>query len=40
MARGKKQAPEQIVSLLRQVEVGVAEGKTTVQASKEALIAE
>jgi hypothetical protein len=40
MARGKKQTPEQIVSLLRQVEVGVATGKTTAQASKEALITE
>jgi putative transposase len=40
MARGKKHTPEQIVSLLRQVEVGVANGKTTAQASKEALILE
>ena len=40
MARGKKHTPEQIVSLLRQVEVGVANGKTTAQASKEALITE
>ncbi len=29
MARGKKHTPEQIVSLLRQIEVGVANGKTT-----------
>jgi hypothetical protein len=29
MARGKKHTPEQIVSLLRQVEVAVANGKTT-----------
>ena len=38
MARGKKHSPEQIVSLLRQIEVAVANGKTTAQASKEALI--
>ena len=29
MARGKKHTPEQIVKLLRQVEVAVANGKTT-----------
>lgn len=29
MARGKKHTPEQIVSLLRQTEVGVANGKAT-----------
>jgi putative transposase len=40
MARGKKHRPEQIVSLLRQIEVAVANGKTTAQASKEALITE
>jgi len=40
MARGKKNTPEQIVSLLRQVEVAVASGKTTAQASKEAAITE
>ena len=40
MARGKKHTPEQRVSLLRQVEVGVANGKTTAQASKEASITE
>jgi transposase-like protein len=40
MARRKKYTPEQIVSLLRQVEVAVASGKTTAQASKEALITE
>jgi len=39
MARGKKHTPEQIAGLLRQVEVGLANGKTTAQASKEALIA-
>jgi hypothetical protein len=40
MAQRKKYTPEQIVSLLRQVEVAVAGGKTTAQASKEALISE
>jgi transposase-like protein len=40
MARRKKYTPVQIVSLLRQVEVAVANGKTTAQASKEALITE
>jgi putative transposase len=40
MARGKKHTPEQIVSLLRQVEVAVSSGKTTAQASKEASITE
>ena len=30
MAKGKKHTPEQIVSLLRQVEVAVANGRTTV----------
>lgn len=40
MARGKKHTPEQIVSLLRQVEVAVASGKTTAQACKEAAITE
>jgi len=40
MARGKKNTPEQIVSLLRQVEVAVASGKTTAQACKEAVITE
>ena len=40
MARGKKHTAEQIVSLLRQVEVAVASGKTTAQASKEASITE
>jgi hypothetical protein len=37
MARGKKHSPEQIVSLLRQIEVAVANGKTTALASKETL---
>jgi putative transposase len=40
MARGKKHTPEQIVNLLRQVEVAVSSGKTTAQACKEALITE
>jgi hypothetical protein len=35
MARGKKHSPEQIVSLLRQIEATVAKGKTTALASKE-----
>jgi putative transposase len=35
MARGKKHTAEQIVNLLRQVEVGVANGKTLPQACKE-----
>jgi putative transposase len=35
MARWKKQSAEQIVNLLRQVEVGVANGKTLPQACKE-----
>jgi putative transposase len=29
MARGKKHTPDQIVNLLRQIEVAVANGKTT-----------
>jgi transposase-like protein len=40
IARGKKNTPEQIVSLPRQVEVAVASGKTTAQACKEAAITE
>jgi putative transposase len=40
MARGKKDRSEQIVSLLRQIEVAAANGKTTAQACKEALITE
>jgi hypothetical protein len=36
MSRGKKHTPEQIVSLLRQIEVAVANGKTTALAYKEA----
>ena len=40
MARGKRYQPEQVVSLLRQIEVAVANGKKTAQASKEAEIVE
>ena len=40
MARGKKHSPEQIVSLLRQIEVAVANGKTTGLACKKAAITE
>jgi putative transposase len=38
MARGKRYQPEQVVNLLRQIEVAVANGKTTAQACKEAEI--
>lgn len=34
MLRGKKHTAEQVVSLLRQIEVAVANRKTTAQASK------
>jgi transposase-like protein len=40
MARGKKHTAEQIVSLLRQIEVGVANGKTTPVACRESEITE
>ena len=40
MGRGKKYQPEQVVNLLRQVEVSITNGKTTGQACKEALITE
>jgi hypothetical protein len=40
MARGKKHTAEQVVNLLRQVEVGIANGKTTGQSCKEAAITE
>ena len=40
MARRKKHSPEQVVNLLRQVEVAVANGRTTTQACKEAEITE
>ena len=36
MTRGKKHTAEQIVNLLRQVEVGVGNGKTLPQACMEA----
>jgi hypothetical protein len=32
MARGKRYQPEQVVNLLRQIDVAVANGKTTAQA--------
>jgi putative transposase len=35
---GKRHTAEQVVNLLRQVEVAIANGKTTGQACKEALI--
>jgi putative transposase len=40
MGRGKKHTPEQIVNVLRQVEVAMANGKTTPLACKEAGITE
>jgi putative transposase len=40
MGRGKKYQPEQVVNLLRQIEVAIANGKTTVLACKEAGIVE
>ena len=40
MARRKKHTPEQVVNLLRQIEVAAANGKTTSQACKEAEITE
>jgi len=40
MGRGQKHTAEQIVNLLRQVEVAVANGKTLAQACKEAEIVE
>jgi hypothetical protein len=40
MARGTRYQPEQVVNLLRQIEVAVANGKTTAQACKEAEIVE
>jgi putative transposase len=40
MARGKKHTPEQVVNLLRQIEVAVANGKTTAVACKEGEITE
>jgi len=40
MAKGKRHTPEQIVSLLRQIEVAVANGKTTPIACRESGITE
>jgi putative transposase len=40
MARGKKHSPEQIVNVLRQIEVAIANGKSTPLACKEAGIIE
>ena len=40
MARMRKHTPEQVVNLLRQIEVAVANRKTTALACKEAEIAE
>ena len=40
MVRRKRYQPEQVVNLLRQIEVAVADGKTTAQACKEAEIVE
>jgi transposase-like protein len=40
MSRGKKHTPEQIVSLLRQIEVAVANGKMTPAACRESGITE
>ena len=40
MARGKKHGAEQVMNLLRQIEVSIANGKTTVVACKEAEITE
>ena len=40
MARGKKHTAEQMVNLLRQIEVAVANGKTKALACKEAEITE
>jgi hypothetical protein len=40
MARGKKHTPEQVVNRLRQIEVAVANGKSTALAWKEGEITE
>jgi putative transposase len=40
MVRGKKHTAEQVVNLLRQIEVAVANGKSMAQACKEVEIAE
>jgi len=40
MARGKKHTPEQIVTLLREMELATANGKATAAACRESGIAE
>jgi len=40
MGRGKKYQPEQVVNLLRQIEVAIANGKSTPLACKDAGITE
>jgi len=40
MGRGKRYQPEQVVNLLRQIEVAVANGKATEQSCREAGIVE
>ena len=40
MGRGKKHQPEQVVNLLRQIEVAVANGKSTLLACREAGVTE
>ena len=40
MSQRKRHTPEQVMNLLRQIEVGVANGKTTAQSCKEAEITE
>jgi putative transposase len=40
MGRGKKYQPEQVVNLLRQIEVAVANGKSTPLACKDAGVSE
>ena len=40
MGRGKKYQPEQVVNLLRQIEVAIANGKTTALACEESGIVE
>jgi len=37
MSRGKRYQPEQVVNLLRQIEVAVANGQTTMQPRSSAL---
>lgn len=40
MGKGKKHTPEQIVNMLRQIEVGIANGKTHLIACREVGITE